>query len=156
MSHIVTNSKARRDYHILDTVEAGLVLRGTEVKAVRAGMVQIQDAFAKVQNDELWLHQSRIDEYRFGNRNNHAPQGVRKLLLHKREIRKLKALAEIKGHTLVALDLHWKDGRVKVLLGVAKGKQDYDKRQDVKRRDMERDMRQAMTHRAERGGGRGG
>lgn len=117
MADIVTNSKARRDYHILETVEAGLVLRGTEVKAIRAGKVQIADAFARIENGEAWLHNAQIDEYAQGNRHNHAPKAARKLLLHRREIQKLQGLAAVKGHTLVPLSLYWKDGLVKVRVG---------------------------------------
>lgn len=153
MTDIVTNPKARRDYHILETVEAGIVLRGTEVKALRAGKAQISDAFARVENDEVWLHNAHIDEYSHGNLLNHAPKAPRKLLLHKREIRKLLGLASIKGHTLVPLSFYWKEGRVKVALAVGRGKQQFDKREDLKRRDTERDLRRALSVRAERGRG---
>src|SRR5882672_1627634 len=98
MSDILTNSKARRDYHILETFEAGIVLHGTEVKALRAGKGQIRDAFARVENNEVFLHNAHIDEYSHGNRENHEPKAVRKLLLHKSEIRKLSSLAAVKGH----------------------------------------------------------
>lgn len=145
MPDIVTNSKARRDYHILDTFEAGIVLRGTEVKALRAGKGQIADAFARVENGEVWLHNAQIDEYAFGNRQNHRPKAPRKLLLHKSEIRKLLGLASIKGHALVPLSLYWKQGRVKVSLAVGRGKQEFDKRQDIRRRDTERDLRRAVS-----------
>lgn len=147
MADIVTNSKARRDYHILETFEAGLVLRGTEVKAIRAGKVQIADAFARIDNGEAWLHNAQIDEYAQGNRHNHAPKAPRKLLLHRREIQKLQDLAAIKGHTLVPLSLYWKEGLVKVRVGVGRGKQEYDKREDLKRRDSDRDLRRAMSAR---------
>lgn len=147
---IVTNSKARRDYEILETYEAGLVLRGTEVKALRAGRGQIQDAFARVEKDEVWLHNAQIDEYAFGNRQNHAPKAARKLLLNRTEIRKLADAASRKGHTLVPLDLHWKENRVKVALGVGRGKQQFDKREDLKRRDSDRDLKRALSHRTER------
>lgn len=145
MADIVTNAKARRDYEILETYEAGIVLRGTEVKALRAGRVQIADAFAKVEKDEVWLHNSHIDEYNFGNRHNHKPKAPRKLLLHKSEIRKLFAKAAIKGHTLVPLSMYWKEGRVKVSLAVGRGKQFFDKREDLKRKDSERDLKRALS-----------
>src|SRR5512136_3245302 len=103
MADIVTNHKARRDYHILDTFEAGIVLHGTEVKALRAGQGQISDAFARVENNEVFLFNAHIDEYSHGNRQNHQPRAPRKLLLHKSEIRKLLALTEAKGHALVPL-----------------------------------------------------
>ena len=147
MAEIVTNSKARRDYHILETFEAGIVLRGTEVKSLRAGKGQISDAFARVENGEVWLYNAHIDEYSHGNLRNHLPKASRKLLLHKSEIRKLFALAAVKGQALVPLAFYWKEGRVKVALGVAKGKVQYDKRQDLKKRDAERELKRASLHR---------
>ena len=143
MADIVTNPKARRDYHILETYEAGLVLRGTEVKSIRAGHVQISDAFARVERGEVWLHNAHIEEYSHGNLQNHLPKAVRKLLLHKSEIRKLAAFSAIKGHALFPLSLYWKNGRVKVALGVGKGKATFDKREDIKRRDSDREMKRA-------------
>src|SRR6185436_3109959 len=101
MADIVTNPKARRDYHILETYEAGIVLHGTEVKALRAGKAQIADAFARVENGQVYLHNAHIDEYTFGNRENHAPKAPRKLLLHQSEIRKLKEAADVKGNAVM-------------------------------------------------------
>jgi len=147
MADIVTNPKARRDYHILETYEAGMVLHGTEVKALRAGKGQIGDAFAKVEKNQVFLHNAHIDEYVFGNRENHQPKGVRKLLLHKSEIRKLFSLASVKGNAILALSLYWKNGKVKVLLGVGKGKVEFDKREDIKKRDDERETKRATMHR---------
>ena len=147
MADIVTNSKARRDYHILETYEAGLVLHGTEVKALRAGKGQISDAFARVENNQVYLHNAHIDEYTFGNMQNHQPKGVRKLLLHKTEIRKLFGLASVKGNAILALSLYWKNGKVKVLLGVGKGKVEFDKREDIKKRDDDRETKRAIMHR---------
>jgi SsrA-binding protein len=147
MADILTNPKARRDYHILDTFEAGIVLKGTEVKALRAGKGQISDAFARVDKDEVFLHNAHIDEYSFGNLQNHQPRAVRKLLLHKSEIRKLFELASVKGNALFPLSFYWKDGRVKVLLGVGKGKAEFDKREDIKRRDADRETKRATMHR---------
>lgn len=147
MADIVTNSKARRDYHILETFEAGLVLKGTEVKALRAGKAQIADAFARVENDQAFLHNAHIDEYSHGNLQNHPPKGVRKLLLHKAEIRKLFGLASVKGNALIPLSLYWKNGRVKVLLAVGTGKVQFDKREDMKRREAERETKRATMHR---------
>lgn len=147
MPEILSNSKARRDYDILDTFEAGIVLRGTEVKSLRAGQGQIRDAFARVENNQVYLHNAHIDEYGFGNRENHNPKSVRKLLLHKSEIRKLFALASVKGHALVPLSFYWKNGKVKVALAVGKGKIQFDKREDMKRRDAERELKRAVMHR---------
>jgi SsrA-binding protein len=147
MADILTNPKARRDYHILDTFEAGIVLKGTEVKALRAGKGQISDAFARVDQDEVFLHNAHIDEYSFGNLQNHQPKAVRKLLLHKSEIRKLFGLASVKGNALFPLSFYWKNGRVKVLLGVGKGKAEFDKREDIKRRDADRETKRATMHR---------
>src|SRR4029079_11095622 len=130
MAEIVTNSKARRDYHILETYEAGIALKGTEVKALRAGKAQISDAFARIENDQAWLHNAHIDEYSFGNRQNHQPKAPRRLLLHKSEIRKLFGLALVKGNALFPLAFYWKNGKVKVALGVGKGKVEFDKRED--------------------------
>jgi len=143
MADILTNSKARHEYHILETVEAGIVLKGTEVKALRAGKGQIRDAFARIENDEAYLHNAHIEEYTHGNLQNHDPKAVRKLLLHKSEIRKLLGFAAIKGHALVPLSFYWKNGRVKVALAVGKGKVEYDKREDIKRRDSDRELKRA-------------
>ncbi len=143
MADIVTNHKARRDYHILETFEAGIVLRGTEVKALRAGKGQIGDAFARVDQDEVWLHNAHIDEYSHGNLQNHVPKAPRKLLLHKAEIRKLFGLAAVKGNALFPLAMFWKNGKVKVSLGVGKGKQQFDKRDDIKKRESDRELKRA-------------
>lgn len=146
MSDIVSNPKARRDYHILETFEAGLVLRGTEVKSIRAGKIQIGDAFARVEKNEVWLHNAHIDEFSHGNQFNHAPKAPRKLLLHRTEIRKLFGLAAVKGNALFPLSLFWKNGRVKVQLGVGKGKQQFDKREDMRERDADRELKRATMH----------
>src|SRR3954470_24420448 len=150
MADIVTNSKARRDYHILETYEAGIALKGTEVKALRAGKGQISDAFARIDNDQAWLYNAHIDEYSFGNRENHAPKAPRRLLLHKSEIRKLFGLASVKGNALVPLSFYWKNGKVKVAVAVAKGKAQYDKRQDLKEREIDREVKRATMHRFKR------
>ena len=147
MADILTNSKARRDYDILETFEAGIVLHGTEVKALRAGKGQISDAFARIEQDEAFLHNAHIDEYAFGNLQNHQPKAVRKLLLHRSQIQKLFSLASIKGNALVPLSFYWKNGLVKVLLGVGKGKVQYDKRETLKRREAEREKRRVVMHR---------
>jgi SsrA-binding protein len=148
MADIVTNPKARRDFHILETFEAGIVLKGTEVKSLRAGKGQIADAFARLERDEVWLHNAHIEEYSHGNLFNHAPKAPRKLLLNRSEIRKLAGLAAVKGNTLVPLSFYWKNGRVKVALAVCKGKAEFDKREDLRRRDSEMEMKRATMKRA--------
>ena len=147
MADILTNQKARRDYHILDTFEAGIVLKGTEVKALRAGLGQIRDAFARIENEQAYLYNAHIDEYSFGNRQNHDAKAVRKLLLHKSEIRKLLVLTSVKGHALFPLSFYWKNGKVKVALAVGKGKVEYDKRADIKERESDRELKRATMHR---------
>jgi SsrA-binding protein len=147
MADILTNPKARRDYHILETFEAGIVLHGTEVKALRAGKGQIRDAFARVENDEVYLHNAHIDEYSHGNLQNHQPKAVRKLLLHKSEIRKLFALAAVKGNALFPLAFYWKNGKIKVALAVGKGKAQFDKREDLKKREADLELKRATMKR---------
>lgn len=151
MADILTNPKARRDFHILETFEAGIVLRGTEVKALRAGKGQISDAFARVENDEVCLYNAHIDEYSHGNLLNHQPKAPRKLLLHKSEIRKLFGLAAVKGNALVPLAFYWKNGKVKVTLAVGKGKLQYDKRQNLRRREADRELKRAAMQRLKKG-----
>jgi SsrA-binding protein len=148
MPDILTNPKARRDFHILETFEAGIVLHGTEVKALRAGKGQIRDAFARVENNEVYLYNAHIDEYAYGNLQNHQPKAPRKLLLHKSEIRKLFSLSGIKGNALVPLRFYWKNGKVKVDLAVGKGKAEFDKRADLKEREAERELKRATMKRA--------
>jgi len=147
MPDIVSNSKARRDYHILETFEAGIVLHGTEVKALRAGKGQISDAFARVDDGEVFLHNAHIDEYSHGNLQNHQPKAPRKLLLHKSEIRKLLELSAVKGNALVPLSFYWKNGKVKVALAAGKGKAQYDKREDLKKRESDRELKRATMQR---------
>ena len=147
MPDILTNSKARHEFHILETFEAGIVLRGTEVKALRAGKGQIRDAFARVENDEVYLYNAHIDEYSHGNLLNHDPKATRKLLLHKSEIRKLFGLASVKGNALVPLSLYWKNGKVKVALGVGKGKAQFDKREDLKKKEADRELKRVSMRR---------
>jgi len=147
MPEILTNPKARRDYHILETFEAGIVLRGTEVKALRAGKGQLSDAFARVENGEVYLYNAHIDEYAHGNLQNHQPKAPRKLLLHKSEIRKLFGLASVKGNALLPLSFYWKNGKVKVALGLGKGKAQFDKREDLKKREADRELKRATMRR---------
>ena len=146
MAEILKNPKARRDYHILQTFEAGIVLHGTEVKSLRAGRGQISDAFARVDKDEVWLYNAHIEEYSHGNLQNHVPKAARKLLLHKSEIRKLFGFAAVKGNALLPLSFYWKNGKVKVTLAVGKGKVEFDKREDIKTRDAEREMKRSTMH----------
>lgn len=148
MADILTNPKARRDYHILETFEAGIVLHGTEVKSLRAGKGQIADAFARVEKNEVWLYNAHIDEYSHGNDQNHVPKAPRKLLLNKAEIRKLFEYASVKGNALVPLSFYWKESRVKVALGVGKGKAEFDKRNTIKERESDREMKRATMKRA--------
>lgn len=148
MADILSNPKARRDYHILETFEAGIVLRGTEVKSLRAGKGQIADAFARLDDSEVWLHNAHIEEYSHGNLQNHAPKAPRKLLLNRSEIRKLFSLASVKGNAMVPLAFYWKHGKVKVLLGVGKGKAAHDKRDDLRRKESDRELKRATLHRS--------
>jgi SsrA-binding protein len=147
MGHIVTNPKARRDFHILETIEAGIVLRGSEVKSLRAGKGQIADAYARVQNGEVFLLNAHIPEYAQANRQNHEPKAPRKLLLHKREIHRLDELSRVKGNALIPLSFYWKNGKVKVALAVGRSKTQYDKREDLKRQETERELKRATMRR---------
>ncbi len=141
---IARNKRARHDYEILETWEAGIVLTGTEVKALRDGRAQITDAYAIVKDAEVWLLNAHIAPYGHGNIWNHEPTRTRKLLLHQKEIRRLIGDVERKGLTLVALDLYFKRGRAKVRIGLGRGKKLHDKRADLKARDDERDMQRAL------------
>lgn len=145
MSDILQNAKARRDYEILETLEAGLVLRGSEVKSLRAGRGQISDAFARIEKGQAWLYNAHIDEYSHANVHNHLPKTPRRLLLHKSEIRKLDQYSHIKGHAIVPLSLYWKGNRVKVRLVVGRGKDVVDKREDLKAREADREVRRALA-----------
>lgn len=142
---VTDNRKARYLYEILDTYEAGIELKGTEVKSIRAGRVNLQDGYALLRGGEVWLINVHISPYEnTGTFFNHDPRRTRKLLLHRREINKLIGQVEQKGLTLVPLKLYLKRGRVKVLIGLARGKKLHDKRETVRRRDDERSMRRAM------------
>lgn len=138
---IATNRKAHFEYSILSKYEAGIVLRGTEVKSLRESKVNIQDAYGRIKNDEVWLINSNINEYKFGNINNHDPLRNRKLLLNKREIRKIKQDLQEKGLTLVPLKIYFRGSLIKVELGIAKGKKLFDKRESIKKRDIERKLK---------------
>ena len=141
---IAQNKKARHDYLIEDTWEAGIVLTGTEVKALRAGRASLTDGFALVTDGEVWLHNVHIPEYSQGTWTNHAPRRVRKLLLHKEQIRKLIGKSKESGHTLIPLSLYFKDGKAKVEIALAKGKKSHDKRASIAERDSQREMQRAM------------
>jgi len=142
---VARNPKATHDYFILETVEAGLVLRGTEVKSLRAGKASIREAWAQVKQGELWLEGMNITPYEQGNRWNHQPMRTRKLLLHRNEIERLIGAVEREGRTIVPLELYFLKGKAKVALGLAKGKQAHDKRQALKERIAEREMSRAMA-----------
>ncbi len=144
---IARNPRARHDYHILETWEAGLVLTGTEVKALRAGRASLVGAFARVKGGEVWLEALHIPPYDQGNVHNHDPLRTRKLLLHGREIRRLIGAVEQKGLTLVPLDLYFKRDHAKVTLALARGKQEHDRRDDIRRREAEREMARAVRRR---------
>lgn len=141
---VITNRKAPRDYHILETYEAGVVLRGTEVKSLRAGKGNLSDAFARIEKQQAWLYNCDIQPYEQGNRYNHEPKAVRRLLLHKSEIRKIFGNVSVKGRSLVALKMYWKANKIKVLLGVGIGKNQRDKREDMKKADVKREIDQAI------------
>jgi len=141
---VTTNRKARHDYHIVDTMEAGIVLKGTEVKSIRLGKVNLKDSYATIKNGELFLIGMHISPYDFGNIFNHDPERERKLLMHRREIRKLFGKVQIQGMTLVPLKLYFKKGKVKVQLALASGKKQFDRRHDIAKRDAEREMRRAL------------
>jgi SsrA-binding protein len=140
---VVVNRRARYDYFILEKVEAGIALRGTEVKSIRNGKVNLGDAYAQIEDGEAWLLQMHISPYEQGNRFNHDPLRRRKLLLHRRQILKLKQATQEKGLTLIPLALYFKGSHLKVELGVAKGKRHHDRREDVARRDAEREIQRA-------------
>ena len=143
---LAQNKKARHDYQILETLEAGLVLTGTEIKSVRERRINLKDGFAQIHNGEAWLLNVHISEYTQGNRFNHDPLRARKLLLHKKEIQKLTGQTSEKGITIVPLKVYLKHGFAKVLLGIAKGKHDYDKRETIKKRDQEREIRRTLKN----------
>jgi len=137
---IAVNRKARHDFFIEDEYEVGLVLKGTEVKSLRLGKVNLKDSYARVKDGEVFIHQMHIGPYPFAHYENHDPLRTRKLLLHKQEIKRLYAKINEKGHTLVPLKIYFKDGKVKISLALAKGKRQYDKREAIKRRDEQREL----------------
>lgn len=143
-SDLASNRRATHDYEILETLEAGIILQGTEIKSIRNHGATLQEAFIKVFDGEVWLLGCHIAPYRFGNIHNHVETRDRKLLLHKREIQRLKTATQEKGLTLIPLAFYLKNGRVKVRFGIAKGKKMMDKRADIKERDEKRHMQQAL------------
>lgn len=144
---VARNRRARHDYHIEDTVEAGLVLTGTEVKSLRAGRASLTEAYAEVTDGEMWLHGLHIPEYTQGTWNNHLPRRTRKLLLHRKEINRLASQVAERGFTIVPLSLYFSGGRAKVELALARGKRAYDKRQDLAQRDAAREVDRALRRR---------
>ena len=137
---IAQNRKARRDYFIVDEYEAGLVLKGTEVKSLRQGRANLKDSYARIKDGEVFVYQLHIAPYPFAHYDNHDPLRPRKLLLHKYEIKRLYGKVNEKGHTLIPLRLYFKGGKVKITLALVKGKRKYDKREAIKRRDEQRDL----------------
>ena len=137
---IAVNRKARYEYFIEDEYEAGLVLKGTEVKSLRLGKVNLKDSYARIKDGEVFIYQMHIGPYPFAYYDNHDPLRPRKLLLHKREIKRLYSKVNEKGHSLVALKIYFKIGKAKITIALAKGKRKYDKREAIKRRDEKRDL----------------
>ena len=137
---IAVNRKARHDFFIEDEYEVGLVLKGTEVKSLRLGKVNLKDSYARIKDGEVFVYQMHIGPYPFAHYENHDPLRTRKLLLHKQEIKRMYAKVNEKGHTLVPLKIYFKDGKVKMSLALAKGKRQYDKREAIKRRDEQREL----------------
>lgn len=146
-STIAQNKKAGHDYFIEDTFEAGLVLQGTEIKSIRAGKVNLRDSFVRIDRNEAFVHNMHISHYEQGNRFNHDPLRTRKLLLHKKEIDRLIGVQKMGGYSLIPLKLYIKDGYAKLLFGVAKGKKNYDKRQDLKAKDANRQIEKTLRDR---------
>lgn len=144
---LAQNKKASHDYFIEDTMEAGLVLQGTEIKSIRNGRVQLKDAFIRIRNNEAWISNMHISPYEQGNRFNHDPLRVRKLLLHKKQIAELIGKTKRDGYTIVPLKMYVKNGYAKVLIGLGKGKKDYDKRSDMKKKEAKREIERAFKAR---------
>ncbi|EAF8501185.1 SsrA-binding protein SmpB [Listeria monocytogenes] len=144
---VAQNKKARHDYAIEETFEAGIVLQGTEIKSVRNARVNLKDSYARIDKGEIFLHNMHISPYEQGNRYNHDPLRTRKLLLHKKQISRLIGETKESGYSIVPLKMYIKDGYAKVLIGVARGKKKYDKRQDLKQKEAERDIERAFKER---------
>lgn len=144
---VARNRRARHDYHVIDSIEAGISLRGTEVKSVRLGKIQLAESYARIEDGEVFLVGAHVSPYEYGNRFNVDPVRRRKLLLHKKEIRRLERQVKEKGMTLVPLSVYLKRGRVKIKIGVCRGKRSYDKRQTIAKRDADREMERALRRR---------
>jgi len=147
---IAQNKKARHEYHLHDTFEAGIALTGTEVKSLRAGHASLTDAYVTVDGGEVWLRNANIPEYIYGTWTNHAPRRTRKLLLHRKEITKLERESSAPGRTIVPLQIYFQDGYAKVLIAVATGKREWDKRQTIAERDAKREAERALKGRNRR------
>ena len=143
-STVAQNKKATHDYLIEETFEAGIVLQGTEIKSIRNGKVNLRDSFIRIERNEAFVHNMHVSHYEQGNRFNHDPLRTRKLLLHKREIAKLIGVQKMGGYSLIPLKMYLKDGYAKLLFGIGRGKKNYDKREDLKRKDANRQIEKAM------------
>lgn len=143
---IARNKKAYHDYHIIDTIEAGMVLTGTEIKSIRLGRVNLRDAYVLIRDGEAWLINAHIAPYPFGNRENHEPRRERKLLLHRREIARFLAKVNERGYTIVPLRLYLRHNKAKIEIALVKGKRLYDKREAIARRDADRDLQRTLKH----------
>jgi SsrA-binding protein len=145
VKNICRNRRARHEYDIFESLECGIVLTGTEVKSLREGVANLEDAYARIEDGEVWMIGSDIPEYAMGNRLNHKTKRPRKLLMHRREIAKFAGKASERGFTLIPLGMYFKKGRAKVELGIARGKKVFDKREDQKKAEAQREMRRAMA-----------
>ena len=143
----ILNRKARHEYHVLDTYEVGIMLSGTEVKSVRVGKLELAEAYVVVRNDEIWMVNAYINEYNWGNIYNHLPRRERKLLAHKSEIVKMKDASDLKGFTIIPLKAYFKGSLLKLEIGVCKGKEDRDKRQDKHKQEAKREIDRALKER---------
>jgi len=143
---IATNRKAKHEYYIDDEFEAGIVLKGTEVKSLRMGKTNLKDSYARVKNNEVFIHQLHIGEYPYAHYDNHEPLRVRKLLFHKREIKRLYGKTKEKGLALIPLNIYFKGGKIKLTIALARGKRKYDKREIIKKRDEKREMDRAIKN----------
>ncbi|GAK13184.1 SsrA-binding protein SmpB [Geomicrobium sp. JCM 19039] len=144
---LAQNRKANHEFFIEETIEAGIVLKGTEIKSIRAGQMNIKESFARIEDGEVLLYQAHINPYEQGNRHNHDPVRTRKLLMHKQQIKKLTGKAGQQGYALVPLKVYIKNGFAKVLIGLGKGKKNYDKRESLKKKDAKRQMEKVMGQR---------
>lgn len=147
MPAIAQNRKASYNYEIIEAIEAGIVLKGTEIKSIRQGQISLQDGFAGFRDDELWLYNVHIAPFKEGNQFNHDPLRTRKLLMNRKELDRLMGLAQQSGHALVPLRVYLKNGRAKVLIGLGRGKKQHDKRESIRREDQKRDIQRALKDR---------